>query len=88
MMNLLKSIKLNNNTLEAIDAGVFADLKLEQLDLSSNRLWNDNFLWPVIDLEYLNLSFNEYQEINTSVLENVRTDFWGEMLARATLSSS
>jgi Leucine-rich repeat (LRR) protein len=77
-MSQLKSIKLNNNSLATIDDGVFSELKLNLLDLSCNQISNDNFLWPSLDIEYLNLTFNEYKEINSSVLENIETELWGE----------
>jgi Leucine-rich repeat (LRR) protein len=76
--NLLKSIIISNNSLEAIDDGVFTGLKLKHLDLSCNRLSSDNFLWPTLDIEYLNLTYNAYKEMNASVVENIVTDLWGE----------
>lgn len=80
-MTLLKSIKLNNNSLMSIDDAVFSDLKLRRLDLSCNHLSNDNFLWPSsVNIEYLNLTFNEFKLINASVLENTITEFWGKVL--------
>jgi Leucine-rich repeat (LRR) protein len=79
----LKSLKLNNNALTTIDDAAFTDLKLKLLDLSFNHLSNDNFLWPPsIDIEFLNLTFNEYKIINASVLDNILTDFWGEWIVR------
>lgn len=85
-MSLLKSIIISNNTLESIDDGVFAELKLNHLDLSCNRLSSDNFLWPTLDIEYLNLTFNAYKEMNASVLESIMTDLWGEKLFRFELT--
>lgn len=79
-VTILESIKLNNNSLMSIDDAVFSGLKLKILDLSINHLSSDNFLWaPSIGIEYLNLTFNEYKLLNASVLENIVTDFWGEM---------
>lgn len=78
-MNRLESIKINNNSLTTIDDEVFLDLKLNHLDLSCNRLSGDNFLWPAVNIEYLNLTFNDYKDINASVFENVMTDLWGEI---------
>lgn len=75
----LESIKLNNNSLETIDDVVFAELKLKLLDLSCNRLSSDNFLWPAVNIDYLNLTYNSYGEINASVLENTSTDLWGKL---------
>lgn len=80
-MGLLRSIKLNNNSLASIDDGVFSEMKLKHLDLSCNQLTSDNFLWSNVDAEYLNLTLNEYKEINVSALENIVTDLWGEMLS-------
>lgn len=79
-MSRLESIKINNNSLTTIDDDVFLDLKLNHLDLSCNRLSDDNFLWPAVNIDYLNLTLNDYKEINASVLENVMTDLWGESL--------
>lgn len=76
--NLLEDVKLNNNSLESIDDNAFAELNLKSLDLSCNLLTKDNFLWPAVNIKYLNLTYNRYQEINTTVLENVETDLWGE----------
>jgi Leucine-rich repeat (LRR) protein len=79
----LKSLKLNNNALTTIDDAAFTDLKLKLLDLSFNHLSSDNFLWPPsIDIEFLNLTFNEYKIINASVLDNILTDFWGKWIVR------
>lgn len=75
----LDSIKLNNNSLETIDDAVFAELKVKKLDLSCNRLSSDNFLWSAVNIDYLNLTYNSYGEINASVLENTMTDLWGEL---------
>jgi len=78
-MQLLQSIKLNNNSIEAIGDAVFTELKLHAVDLSCNNLSTDNFLWPAgVSIEYLNLTFNAYSSINASVLENISTDLWGE----------
>lgn len=77
MTTSLVSIKLNNNSLESIDDAVFSDLKLKLLDLSCNWLSNDNFLWTSVDIEYLNLTWNEYKRVNISVLDNIVTDLWG-----------
>lgn len=76
---LLQSIKLNNNSLEQIDDAVFADLKMKLLDLSCNQLSNDNFLWLSLNIDYLNLTYNNFKEINASVLENTLTDLWGKL---------
>lgn len=79
-MSQLVCIKLNNNSLYRIDDFVFAEFKLEALDLSFNKLSDDNFIWPIVTTEYLNLSYNEYESLNASVLENIVTDLWGEVL--------
>lgn len=77
-MSLLLSIKLNNNSLLSMDDAVLSELKLSHLDLSCNRLSNDNFLWPSAGIAYLNLTFNAFKEVNVSVLRDVETDLWGE----------
>lgn len=79
-MSQLVSIKLHNNSLYRIDDFVFAEFKLEALDLSFNKLSDDNFIWPIVTTEYLNLTYNEYESLNASVLENIVTDMWGEVL--------
>lgn len=79
-MSQLVSIKLHNNSLYRIDDFVFAEFKLEALDLSFNKLSDDNFIWPIVTTEYLNLTYNEYESLNASVLENIVTDLWGEVL--------
>ena len=82
-MTLLKSLKLNNNSLTSIDDAAFVDLRLKLLDLSFNRLSSDNFLWPsTVNIEFLNLTHNEYKLINASLLDNTVTDFWGEYFIR------
>lgn len=89
-MNMLLSIKLNNNTLLSMDDAVLSELKLSHLDLSCNRLSSDNFLWPSAGIKYLNLTFNAYKEINASVLQDVETDLWGTLqspFARLTFHS-
>lgn len=69
----------------SIDDAVFSGLKLRRLDLSCNLLSSDNFLWPsTVDIKYLNLTHNQYKLINESVLENVVTDFWGEIFTNDT----
>ncbi|KAG5675192.1 hypothetical protein PVAND_005116 [Polypedilum vanderplanki] len=69
---LLKSIRLNGNLLQSINTTTFIGLKLEQLDLSCNNLSSDNFLWPeAVEIAYLNLTFNAFSTINSSVLENI-----------------
>lgn len=76
---LLKSIKLNDNLLQQIDTSVFTELRLQHLDLSCNNLSSDNFLWPeTISIAYLNLTFNAYTDINSSLLDNIETDLYGE----------
>lgn len=78
---LLKSIKLNDNLLQQIDTSVFTELKLQHLDLSCNNLSSDNFLWPeTISIAYLNLTFNAYADINSSLLNNIETELYGEMI--------
>jgi Leucine-rich repeat (LRR) protein len=74
----LKSIHLRNNSLEEIQDEVLAGLTIKYLDLSSNNLEEGRFLSAKHEIEYLNLTFNEFQEIDTSLLENTETDFWGE----------
>jgi Leucine-rich repeat (LRR) protein len=77
---LLESIKLNGNLLHSIGDAAFSELKLQQLDLSCNNLSSDNFLWPeAVFIVYLNLSFNAFTRLNSSVLDNVLvTDLYGE----------
>jgi Leucine rich repeat len=80
-MPMLKSIKLNNNLLQHIGEAVFTELKLQHLDLSGNNLSSDNFLWPEsIEIRYLNLTFNAYTSINSSLLTNIETDLYGELI--------
>lgn len=77
-MSLLRSIKLNNNSVKSIDDAVLLNLKLRHLDLSCNRLSSDNFLWPSVEIKYLNLTYNAFTEINASLLDNTVADLWGE----------
>lgn len=76
-MSILDSLKLNNNTLSVIDDYAFSELKLMLLDLSCNRLHSDNFLWAVVGIDYLNLTYNDFKELNASVFENIAIDLWG-----------
>lgn len=78
---MLKTIKLNDNLLQSIDDAVFSELKLQHLDLSCNNLSSDNFLWSeTVEIAYLNLTYNAYTSINSSILENIIvTDFYGEL---------
>lgn len=77
-MQLLEFINFSNNSLKQIETNVFQELKkLTILDLSYNNLSLDNFMWPVIDLKYLNLTYNAYKHINVSVLENLVADLYG-----------
>ena len=77
-MQLLELINFSNNTLEQIETHVFEELKkLTILDLSYNNLSLDNFMWPIINLKYLNLTYNAYKHINVSVLENIVADLYG-----------
>ncbi|CAG9797882.1 unnamed protein product [Chironomus riparius] len=75
---MLKTIKLNDNLLQSIDDAVFSELKLQHLDLSCNNLSSDNFLWSeTVEIAYLNLTYNAYTSINSSILENIIvTDFY------------
>lgn len=78
---LLKSLKLNGNLLQHIDDSVFVELKLQHLDLSCNNLSSDAFLWPeTISIAYLNLSFNAFADINSSLLDidNIEIDLYGK----------
>lgn len=75
---ILVSIELNNNSLMSIGDSEFSGMKLKLLDLSCNQLSTDNFLWAAVDIEFLNLTNNEYRELNASLLDNIQTDLWGE----------
>jgi Leucine-rich repeat (LRR) protein len=69
---------LRNNSLDDIEDEAFALLTLDHLDLSSNNLEDAKFLKALNELAYLNLTFNEFQEIDTALLGSTETDFWGE----------
>lgn len=56
----------------------FSEMRLKLLDLSCNQLSSDNFLWSVVEIDYLNLTYNAYKKLNVSLLDNTRTDLWGE----------
>lgn len=77
--SLIETIRLNNNALEAFDETIFSEMSLKILDLSCNLLSKDNFLWSPLSIEYLNLTFNRYKEINSSALENIMTDLSGKL---------
>lgn len=75
---------LNDNLLQHIDDGVFSELKLQHLDLSCNNLSSDAFLWPeAFSIAYLNLTFNVYVQINSSLLDNTEADLYGKMSRNA-----
>lgn len=69
---------MSNNTLEDIEDETFVGLSLKYLDLSSNDLEDARFLSSKQQIDYLNLTFNEFQEIDTTLLEGTETDLWGE----------
>lgn len=77
---MLTTVKLNGNLLQSIVDSVFSELKLHHLDLSCNNLSSDNFLWPdTIQIDYLNLTYNAYKRINSSILENIiAVDMYGK----------
>lgn len=75
----LGSLMLNNNSIESISDDAFDGLNLSYLDLSCNKLRSGDFLWPsTVNVRFLNLTFNDFVEINVSVLENISVDLWGE----------
>lgn len=75
----LDSLKLNNNSIESISDDAFDGLNLSYLDLSCNKLRSEDFLWPsTVNVRFLNLTFNDFVEINVSVLEHISVDLWGE----------
>lgn len=77
-MAILVSIELNNNEIMSIGDLEFSGMKLKLLDLSSNRLSSDNFLWSSVEIENLNLTNNAYKKLNATLLDNILTDLWGE----------
>lgn len=75
----LDAVKLNNNSLEWISDDAFESLNLSHLDLSCNKLQSGAFLWPsTVNVRFLNLTFNDFVEIDVSLLENISVDLWGE----------
>lgn len=75
----LGSLKLNNNSIEWISDDAFESLNLSYLDLSCNKLQSEEFLWPsTVNVRFLNLTFNDFVEINVSLLENISVDLWGK----------
>jgi Leucine-rich repeat (LRR) protein len=79
-LDRLISLKLGSNSIEHIQYDAFENLKLSYLDLSCNKLSKENFLdWPTtVNVRYLNLTFNDFTQINLSLLENISVDLWGE----------
>jgi Leucine-rich repeat (LRR) protein len=80
----LISLKLTNNSIDRISYDAFEKLNLSHLDLSCNKLSKENFLdWPTtVNVRYLNLTFNDFPEINLSLLEDMSVDLWGELLEK------
>lgn len=71
MLNV-EMVNLSRNSFEMLPSFVFQRLKkLTNLDLAHNQLTEDNFLWPIMNLKFLNISFNLYREVNISVLETL-----------------
>nr|XP_029732567.1 leucine-rich repeat-containing protein 15-like [Aedes albopictus] len=67
----LELLNLSRNTISEIEPNIFEDArKLLTLDLSHNQLSEDAFLWPIVSLSHLNMSDNQFQRLNASVLES------------------
>lgn len=65
----LEYLNLSQNHITAIDELAFGRLRhMKVLDLSFNQLESDNFLWLFEALPYLNLSYNNFREINVTLL--------------------
>lgn len=68
----IEYFNVSRNQLDDIGHNTFKDMiRLTSLDLSFNHLSNDGFLWPITSLKYLNLSNNDYNRINVSILSNL-----------------
>jgi hypothetical protein len=75
----LDSLRISNNSLDSIADDAFESLNLSHLDLSCNKLQSGGFLWPsTVNVRFLNLTFNDFVEIDVSLLENISVDLWGE----------
>ncbi|XP_065092163.1 insulin-like growth factor-binding protein complex acid labile subunit isoform X2 [Ochlerotatus camptorhynchus] len=68
----LETLNLSRNAIAEIEPNIFEDSKkLYSLDLSHNQLMEDAFLWPIVNLKHLNMSFNMFHRLNTSLLESL-----------------
>ncbi|XP_055639462.1 insulin-like growth factor-binding protein complex acid labile subunit isoform X2 [Toxorhynchites rutilus septentrionalis] len=68
----LEVLNLSRNAITEIEPNIFEDChKMHSLDLSHNQLQEDAFLWPIIELQHLNMSHNKFHRLNTSFLEGV-----------------
>lgn len=68
----LEVLNLSGNALSDIEPNIFEDSKrLRTLDLSHNQLSLDAFLWPVTNLDHLNMSHNQFQQLNVSTLQGL-----------------
>ncbi|XP_055596813.1 protein artichoke [Uranotaenia lowii] len=69
----MEILNLSRNEINEIEPTIFEDTgKLAILDLSHNSLKEDAFLLPVINLQHLNMSYNQFARLNTSLLESIQ----------------
>lgn len=68
----LEHINLSYNLIDEIQSNVFSNMmRLETIDLSNNKLSNENFLDEMTELKILNMSYNQLKYLNLSKLANV-----------------
>ena len=68
----IAKLNMSKNAIEQIGDNAFSELtKMRKLDLSFNRISNDAFMWPIVGLEYLNLSYNQFKTFNVSILKGI-----------------
>lgn len=71
-MKSLNMLHLTSNIIQRAANHSFAGLpKLECVDLSLNRLTDDRFLHELTTLKMLNLSFNRFETINSTLLNGI-----------------
>lgn len=71
-LSSIQHIYLSHNAIDEIESNVFSRIiPLQTIDLSYNKLSNDNFLDEMTELKTLIMSYNQFEYLNLSKLVDV-----------------